>query len=115
MWRRTLALALAVGAPLFGGCPAHEGPIDVILVDMDDTAEVSWSDGESDFVACENGATNPDAFVGCGPYGVGDPGTYTIRVTWSGAELEKDVTIERDGDYRANAEVTFTAAELLAD
>jgi hypothetical protein len=36
-------------------------------------------------------------------------------VTWSGASLDKDVTIERDGDYRANAEVTFTAAGLLAD
>lgn len=116
--RARAALAL-VAAPILGlslaGCPAHEGPIDVILVDMDDTAQVSWRLGDGDFAPCENGTTNPDAHVGCGKYGAGEAGDYTIRVAWSGATLDKQVTIERDRDYRANAEITFTADELLAE
>lgn len=98
------------------GCPAHEGPIDVILVGLDDTAEVSWARAGSDaFEPCANGATNPDATVGCGPYGVGDPGDYVVRVDWDGARVEKEVTLEKDRDYRANVELTFSADEFVGD
>jgi hypothetical protein len=108
-------LSLPLLGAVLAGCPAHEGPIDVILVDMDDTAQVSWRLGDGDFAPCENGTTNPEAYVGCGKYGVGEPGTYTIRVAWSGATLDQQLTIERDRDYRANAEITFTADQLLAE
>lgn len=99
--------------PLLLACPAHEGPIDVILVDLDDTAEVSWAySGEPAFEPCENGTTSPAATVGCGPNGVGEPGDYTVRVRWQGVEVDKEVTLERDGDYRANAELVFSAEEF---
>lgn len=94
-------------------CPAYEGPIDVILVDMDDSAELSWAEvGSSAFEPCTNGTTNPEAAAGCGPYGVGTPGDYTVRVTWQGATVDKQVTLEKDNSYLANTEVEFTAAEL---
>ena len=103
-------------AALLTGCPAYEGPIDVILVDMDDTAEVTWSlAGADDFQPCENGVTNIDAYAGCGEYGVGEPGTYTIRVVWQDIQVDKDVTIEDDNDYQANVEVTFSADEFIID
>lgn len=105
--------ALVLAAALVLGCPAHEGPIDVILVDLDETAEILWSEaGADDFVPCENGTTNPEATVGCGEYGVGKPGTYTVRVVWEGVTVDKDVTLEKDRDYLANVEVTFEAAEF---
>lgn len=105
---------LALTALFFTACPAHEGPIDVLLVDMDDTAEITWSEAGSDaFEPCENGATNPEAVVGCGPYGKGKPGDYVVRVVWDGATVDKEVTLENDGDYRANVEITFTASEFV--
>jgi hypothetical protein len=80
------------------------------------TVEVTWSfSGEDDFQPCENGATSPDAYAACGKYGVGEPGTYTIRVRWQGAEVDKDVTIEDDNNYQTNTEVTFSADEFVAD
>lgn len=104
---------LFAGAWLLG-CPAHEGPIDVILVDLDETAEVTWSEaGADDFTPCENATTNPEAAVGCGPYGVGEPGDYTVRVTWNGVRVDKDVTLDKDRDYRANVEVVFEASEFV--
>jgi hypothetical protein len=98
------------------GCPAFEGPIDVVLVQMESPkAEISWAvSGSEEFAACANGATNPDAAVGCGPYGVGEPGTYVVRVTWNGATLDKEVTLVDDGDYRANTEVTFDVSEFAS-
>jgi hypothetical protein len=112
--QRALAhlFVLALVAPLTG-CPAHEGPIDVILVDIDpDDAEIEWAKDGGSITPCENAATDPEAVVGCGPYGVGDPGTYTIRVSWEGVVVDKEVTIEKDGDYKANASVTFDASEF---
>jgi hypothetical protein len=97
---------------LLTACPAYEGPIDVILVDMDETAVVSWSLDGSDFAPCENGTTNPEATVGCGDYGVGDPGLYTIRVEWNEVRVDKTVELEKDRDYQANAEVVFEAGEF---
>ncbi len=105
---------LTVAALLLTACPAHEGPIDVLLVDMDDTAEITWAEAGSDaFEPCENGATNPEAVVGCGPYGKGKPGDYVVRVVWDGATVDKEVSLENDGDYRANVTLTFTASEFL--
>ncbi|NUQ00060.1 MAG: hypothetical protein HUU35_09435 [Armatimonadetes bacterium] len=76
--RRLLPL---LALPLLA-CPAYEGPIDVILVDMDDSAELSWAEaGSSTFEPCTNGTTNPEATAGCGPYGVGKPGDYTVTLT----------------------------------
>ena len=98
---------------LLTACPAHEGPIDVVLVDMDDTAIIEWAEASSDtFAACDNGTTNPDAVAGCGPYGAGDPGDYIIRVEWQGVTVDKDVTLEKDGSYEANVTVTFSADEF---
>ena len=98
---------------LLAACPAHEGPIDVVLVDMDDTAIIEWAEASSDtFLPCENGTTNPDAVAACGPYGAGDPGDYTVRVEWQGVVVDKDVTLEKDGSYEANVTITFTADEF---
>lgn len=100
---------------LLTACPAHEGPIDVILLELDDTAEISWSgEDQVEFVACENGTTSPEATVGCGPYGKGRPGDYTVRVVWQGITVDKGVTLEDDGSYLANTEVTFEAGEFVA-
>ena len=109
---RTTVSALFAMAAVLTGCPDYEGPIDVILVDMDETAEVTWSDGGA-FEACTNGTTDPEASAACGPHGVGEPGTYTIRVLWTLTTVDKDVTIEKDGDYQANTSVTFTADEFV--
>jgi hypothetical protein len=107
-------LTLPLGALLLSACPAYEGPIDVILVDMDDTAVIEWAEAGSDaFEKCTNSVTSSEATVGCGPYGVGEPGDYTVRVTWQGVEVEQDVTLERDGDYQANVALTFEAAEFV--
>lgn len=98
---------------LLTGCPAHEGPIDVILVDMDDTAVISWAaEGAADFEACSNGTTSPEATVGCGPYGQGKPGSYVVRVEWNGATVDKAVELERDNSYLANVELVFEAGEF---
>lgn len=95
-------------------CPAYEGPIDVILVDLDDSAEVTWAEaGSAAFEPCTNGTTNPEAVAGCGPYGVGRPGDYTVRVTWQGLTVDKQVTLEKDNSYLANTELEFTAAEFV--
>ncbi|MCK6504012.1 hypothetical protein L6R53_11530 [Myxococcota bacterium] len=95
-------------------CPAYEGPIDVILVDMDDSADLGWAEaGSSTFEPCTNGTTNPEAMAGCGPYGVGRPGDYIVRVTWQGVTVDKAVTLEKDNSYLANTEVEFTAAEFV--
>lgn len=95
------------------GCPAYEGPIDVVLVDMDETAEVTWAvAGTSDFQACANGTTSPEASAGCGPYGVGAPGDYVVRVVWEGVSVDKEVTLIDDGSYQANVELEFLAAEF---
>lgn len=108
--RATACLTLALA-----GCPAHEGPIDVVLIDMDDTAVVEWSGPETQgFVPCENGTTDPEASAGCGPYGVGEPGDYVVRVTWMDVAVDKDVTLEDDGSYEANTVVRFDAAEFAA-
>lgn len=105
-------LALLPLGLLLTACPAHEGPIDVILVDMDDSAVVSWSADGQGFEPCTNGTTNPEAVVGCGPYGAGKRGTYTVRVEWSGQQVDKQVEVEKDGSYLANVEVVFEAAEF---
>lgn len=97
---------------LLTACPAHEGPIDVILVDMDDSAQVSWSLDGSAFEPCENGTTNPLATVGCGDYGVGDPGAYIIQVLWNDITVDKTVEVEKDRNYQANAAVVFEAGEF---
>ena len=114
-----LSARTLLAAPLFAllaGCPAHEGPIDVILVDMDETAEADWAvAGSTDFEPCENGVTDPEASFGCGPYGVGEPGDYTVRVTWNGVILSQDVTLEKDGSYQANVALVFEAADFTAD
>lgn len=107
--RRLLPLSLL----LLAGCPAHEGPIDVVLVDMDETAVVTWADaGSDDFVPCDNGTTDPDASAGCGPYGAGEPGNYVVRVEWGGDVVDKSVTLEDDGSYEANVVLTFDASEF---
>lgn len=108
-------LSLLLLAPLLAACPNHEGPIDVILVDMDETAEITWAEaGSQEFQPCGNEPTDPDAVAACGPYGVGDPGDYVVRVTWTGVTLDKEVTLEKDGSYQANTSVTFSAEEFQA-
>lgn len=108
----TRLAALALALPL-AGCPAHEGPIDVILVDIEpEEATIEWAEEGGTMATCDNGATDPEAVVGCGPYGAGDPGTYVIRVSWEGVVVDKSVTIEKDGDYQANTSVTFSAEEF---
>lgn len=103
-----LALALLLG------CPAHEGPIDVILIDIPAAeATIEWTvAGEDAWQVCTNGTTDPDAVVGCGPYGAGDPGDYSVRVTWDGLQAVQDVTLERDGSYEANVALTFEPGDF---
>ena len=113
MTRRLIRTSLGLVALSLTACPAYEGPIDVILVDMDETAEVSWSlSGSSDFEPCANGTTSPEASAGCGPYGVGAPGDYVVRVVWEGVSVDKEVTLTDDGSYQANVELEFLAAEF---
>ena len=109
--KRFLLVPLAL---LVAGCPAHEGPIDVVLVDIAyEETVIAWAEAGSDtFEVCSNGTTDVDAVVGCGPYGVGDPGDYVVRVTWNEVSVDKDVTLEKDNDYQANTTVTFEAAEF---
>lgn len=109
--RRFTALVLL---PLLGGCPDYEGPIDVILDGIEaEEATIEWATaGSDDFQACDGGPTDPEAVVGCGPYGVGEPGTYTVRVTWLDLAVDKDATIETDGDYQANTSLTFSAEDF---
>jgi len=106
----TLNVLCALG---LAGCPAYEGPIDVVLVGVDEGAVIEWAAAGSDrFEACANATTDPAAVVGCGPDGVGEPGDYVVRVTWAGATAEKAVTLVKDNDYQANVVVTFDAAAL---
>lgn len=109
--RRTLAL-LPLLAPL-AGCPAHEGPIDVLLEGIEpEEATIEWAEEGGTLVACDNGTTDPEAVVGCGPYGAGDPGDYIVRVSWEGVVVDKPVTLDKDGSYQANTSVTFIAEEF---
>lgn len=74
---------------------------------------MEWANaGADDFQPCDGGATHPDAVIGCGPYGVGEPGTYTIRVTWREVEVDQNTTLEKDGSYQSNTTVTFAAADF---
>lgn len=98
---------------LLAGCPAHEGPIDVLLDGIPaEDATIEWAGEGEAFQLCSNGTTFPDAVVGCGPYGAGDPGDYTVRVIWHNITRDQEVTLERDGSYEANVAITFSADDF---
>ena len=95
---------------VLAGCQPCEGPVVVSLVDMDDTAVVSWAEAEGDFTACTPGVQENG--WDCGPDDDEYAGTLTIMVEWNDGIATQDVEVTNDGSCMGNEQVSFAAEDF---